>query len=87
MLPKFLHQLLRIVRRGIVALAILLIKTYQVAVSPLLPFNHCRFHPSCSSYAVEALEKHGPLKGFSLSLRRILRCHPLSSGDVYDPVP
>ena len=87
MLPNFFAQLLRIVRQGIVALAVLLIKAYQVVLSPLLPFNQCRFEPSCSHYAVEALQKHGPLKGSYLSVRRILRCHPLYHGDVYDPVP
>jgi uncharacterized protein len=86
-LPNFLHQFLHIVRRGIAALFIQLIKAYQVALSPLLPFNQCRFQPSCSSYAVEAIEKHGPLKGVTLAVRRILRCHPLYRGDVYDPVP
>ena len=86
-LPNFLHQPLRFVRRGIVALAVLLIKAYQVVLSPLLPFNQCRFEPSCSHYAVEAFEKHGPVKGLVLAVRRVLRCHPLYRGDVYDPVP
>ena len=74
-------------RQSSVALAVLLIKTYQAALSPLLPFNQCRYHPSCSAYAVEALEKHGLLKGLSLAVRRVLRCHPLSRHGVYDPVP
>jgi putative membrane protein insertion efficiency factor len=75
------------VSRGTAALAVLLIRAYQAALSPLLPFNQCRFEPSCSHYAIEAFQKHGPLKGLALSIRRILRCHPLYHGDLYDPVP
>jgi putative membrane protein insertion efficiency factor len=48
--------------------------------------NHCRFYPSCSSYAIEAVEKHGALKGSYLTLRRLLRCHPFHCGGC-DPVP
>ncbi|MBI9076367.1 MAG: membrane protein insertion efficiency factor YidD [Desulfatibacillum sp.] len=66
-------------------LLILPIRIYQRFVSPLLG-PHCRFYPSCSQYAVEAIETHGPAKGLWLAIRRILRCHPLSSGG-YDPVP
>ncbi len=66
---------------------ILLIKTYHLLVSPLLPFNHCRFYPSCSQYAIEAVEQHGVAKGAWLALRRVLRCHPLSKNAGYDPVP
>lgn len=61
------------------------IKTYQYAISPFLG-NHCRFWPSCSQYAVEAIETHGPLKGAMLTIRRIGRCHPWHDGG-YDPVP
>jgi len=86
-LHTFLRRFLNTVRRGSVALAVLLIKTYQVALSPLLPFNQCRYHPSCSEYALEALEKYGLLKGLTLAVRRILRCHPFSRNGVYDPVP
>ena len=64
---------------------ILLIRVYQMVLSPFLG-NHCRFYPSCSSYAIEALEKHGFLRGLWLSLRRISRCHPWHEGGV-DPVP
>ncbi|MEN8177220.1 MAG: membrane protein insertion efficiency factor YidD [Pseudomonadota bacterium] len=66
-------------------LLIALIRTYQILLSPFLG-NHCRFYPSCSSYAVEALEKHGFVKGLWLSLRRISHCHPWHEGGV-DPVP
>ncbi|MFO7326524.1 MAG: membrane protein insertion efficiency factor YidD [Pseudomonadota bacterium] len=64
---------------------IALIRGYQLAISPLLG-QCCRFHPSCSCYAREAIEKHGPLKGLSLSARRLLRCHPFNEGGI-DPVP
>ncbi|WP_417153773.1 membrane protein insertion efficiency factor YidD [Rikenella microfusus] len=62
-----------------------LIRFYQSAISPFLP-NACRFTPTCSQYALEAFRKYGPLKGFWLSLRRILRCHPWG-GSGHDPVP
>ncbi|MBT8051287.1 MAG: membrane protein insertion efficiency factor YidD [Gammaproteobacteria bacterium] len=62
-----------------------LIRSYQVLLSPFLG-NHCRFTPSCSTYAMEAIEKHGALKGGWLALKRIGRCHPLCDGG-YDPVP
>ena len=58
---------------------------YKGAISPLTPPS-CRFTPSCSTYAVEALRKHGPFKGLYLAIRRILRCHPWG-GSGYDPVP
>jgi uncharacterized protein len=62
-----------------------LIRLYQYGVSPLLGSN-CRFYPSCSCYAHEALNVHGVLRGSWLSARRILRCHPWHPGG-YDPVP
>ena len=62
-----------------------LIRGYQYLFRPLLGSN-CRFYPSCSDYAREAVEKHGALKGGWLALRRILRCHPYHPGG-YDPVP
>lgn len=62
-----------------------LIRIYQYAISPLLGRN-CRFHPNCSEYAVEALQRHGVLRGFGLALYRIGRCHPWHPGG-YDPVP
>ena len=58
---------------------------YKLIISPLLP-NACRFYPTCSSYAIEALSKHGLFKGCFLSIKRILRCHPYCDGG-YDPVP
>ncbi len=62
-----------------------MVRFYQLAISPYLP-NNCRYVPTCSSYAMEALEEFGPLKGGYLIFRRILRCHPFSKGG-YDPVP
>lgn len=62
-----------------------LIRAYQNAVSPLLG-PRCRFHPSCSAYAAEALQVHGTLRGSYLAVRRVARCHPLNEGGL-DPVP
>ncbi|CAG0961665.1 Putative membrane protein insertion efficiency factor [Rhodocyclaceae bacterium] len=64
---------------------ILLVKLYQYAISPMLG-RSCRFHPTCSEYAVEALQRHGALKGLWLAVRRIGRCHPWHPGG-FDPVP
>jgi uncharacterized protein len=61
------------------------VRAYQVIVSPLLPPS-CRFLPSCSDYAIEALGRHGALLGGGLALRRLARCHPWG-GSGYDPVP
>jgi putative membrane protein insertion efficiency factor len=64
---------------------VLAIRAYQLAISPMLG-NRCRFHPSCSDYSMEALQRHGLFKGFWLAVRRIGRCHPWHPGG-YDPVP
>jgi putative membrane protein insertion efficiency factor len=66
-------------------LLVQLIRAYQASLSPLLP-PACRYYPSCSEYAVTAIERHGAAKGSILAAKRILRCHPFSSGG-YDPVP
>ena len=71
--------------RAVRTALVLLVRGYQVAISPLLP-PACRYYPTCSHYAVEALERHGALRGSWLALRRILRCHPFRPGG-YDPVP
>lgn len=62
-----------------------LIRAYRYILSPWIG-QHCRFYPSCSHYAIEALETHGPAKGLYLTLRRLLRCHPWHPGGA-DPVP
>jgi len=62
-----------------------LVKIYQYAISPMLG-SRCRFDPSCSQYAVEALQRHGAFKGTWLAVRRVGRCHPWHPGG-YDPVP
>ena len=61
------------------------VKFYKLFISPIIP-NSCRYTPTCSSYAIEAIQKHGPLKGGWLALKRILRCNPWG-GSGYDPVP
>jgi len=63
----------------------LLIRAYRYVVSPLLGM-HCRFHPSCSAYALEALKRYGTARGAWLALRRLVRCHPWHPGG-YDPLP
>ena len=72
-------------KRLIVNILILPVRFYQLAVSTLLPPS-CRYVPTCSQYTIEALRKHGPVKGLWLAVRRILRCHPWG-GSGYDPVP
>ncbi|TKA88927.1 membrane protein insertion efficiency factor YidD [Guyparkeria sp. SB14A] len=62
-----------------------LVKGYRLLISPMLPPS-CRFYPTCSEYAVEALSRHGALKGGWLTLRRLGRCHPFCAGGI-DPVP
>ena len=62
------------------------IRFYQRFVSPAFPAR-CRFRPTCSAYAYEAIQKYGALKGGWLALRRLSRCHPFYHGDIYDPVP
>jgi len=71
------------------AILIAPIRFYRYCISPLFPPS-CRFTPTCSQYAIEAIQVHGPLKGLFLAVRRLLRCHPvkwLGGGQGYDPVP
>jgi len=65
--------------------AVVMIRFYQKAISPWLP-PACRYYPTCSAYAIEAIERHGFLRGVLLAVKRILRCHPFHAGG-YDPVP
>ena len=69
------------------AIVIFFIRMYKAALSPILPFNHCRFYPSCSEYAMEAVEKHGVFHGLYLAAKRLGRCHPFHKHAGYDPVP
>ena len=65
------------------------IRFYRCFLSPLAPPS-CRFHPTCSAYALEAIESHGPMRGLAVAVRRLLRCHPitlLGGGSGIDPVP
>ena len=78
-------RLVSYISRGIVWILILLVRGYQIFISPLFPAT-CRYVPTCSSYTIEALRKHGLIKGAFLSIRRILSCHPWG-GQGYDPVP
>ena len=63
-----------------------LLRIYRTGISPLCP-PRCRFTPTCSQYACEAITKYGAAKGTWLALKRLLRCHPFYKGDFYDPVP
>ena len=73
------------IKRMPALVAIGIIMFYRMAISPLLP-PACRFVPTCSAYAYEAIQKYGAWKGGKLAVRRILKCHPFHSGG-YDPVP
>ena len=66
-------------------LLLLLVQFYRSCISPLLPPS-CRYYPTCSAYAMEAIERYGARRGGWMALKRILRCHPLHAGG-YDPVP
>jgi len=77
--------LLRALERALNWVLIGLIKVYQHTLGPLMPMS-CRFEPSCSRYAVEALRRHGPFRGTLLAVWRVLRCNPFNAGG-YDPVP
>ena len=63
-----------------------IINFYRYCISPFIPAR-CRYYPTCSEYAIEALKTHGILKGLCLSIRRLSRCHPLCKRDYFDPVP
>jgi len=67
------------------ALAVAMVRLYQILIAPLLGAN-CRFQPSCSHYAIDALKKYGFFRGSWLAVKRIFRCHPFHPGG-YDPVP
>ena len=81
---KFIYRLIgKIIKKLLIAL----VRFYRVCISPYKGQIHCRFTPTCSQYALEALEKYGPIKGTYLAVKRILRCNPFSKKGGYDPVP
>lgn len=80
-----MKQLFALLNRLLATLLILPIRFYRTAISPLTPPS-CRFTPTCSQYAIEAIGRYGPFKGLYLAVRRVLRCHPWG-GSGYDPVP
>lgn len=84
-MSNVVRRAIRAVSTALVALLLLPIWVYQKAISPYTPPS-CRFTPSCSEYARQALIKHGPVKGLWLAIKRIMRCHPWG-GSGYDPVP
>ncbi|MDX9890922.1 MAG: membrane protein insertion efficiency factor YidD [Bacteroidales bacterium] len=80
-----MNTLIQYLSKAIRFIFVLLIKIYQIFLSPLMG-RSCRFTPTCSSYGIEAIQKHGPVKGGWLTLKRIIRCNPWG-GSGYDPVP
>jgi putative membrane protein insertion efficiency factor len=72
-------------RTILVKIFVSIIRSYQICVSPFFFAPCCRFYPSCSEYAIEAIKLHGPAKGSFMGIKRILLCHPLHPGG-YDPV-
>ena len=73
------------IKKAVTALLILPVRFYQYVISPMMPAS-CRYTPTCSQYAIEALRVHGPFKGSWLAVKRIARCHPWG-GHGHDPVP
>ncbi|HPE40422.1 MAG TPA: membrane protein insertion efficiency factor YidD [Bacteroidales bacterium] len=80
-----MNTLIQYLSKAIRFIFVLVIKIYQIFLSPLMG-RSCRFTPTCSSYGIEAIQKHGPVKGGWLTLKRIIRCNPWG-GSGYDPVP
>jgi hypothetical protein len=76
---------MKYLRAVCVFMLLLPIRFYRMGISPMLPPS-CRYQPTCSAYAMEAIVRHGPVKGLYLAVRRVLRCHPWGGGG-YDPVP
>lgn len=77
--------MITLLKKLLVKLLLIPIYIYRATISPLIGPS-CRFTPTCSRYAIDALKKHGPFKGLYLTIRRILKCHPWG-GSGYDPVP
>ena len=83
---KGIKKILKYFNNILKKILISLIKFYRIYLSPLKRNSHCRYIPTCSTYAIEVIEKYGPFKGTFLALKRILRCNPFSKGGC-DPVP
>lgn len=73
------------IRQAVVWFLVAIVRLYQTTISPMTPAS-CKFHPTCSAYAVTALRRHGPVKGVALASARLARCHPWQEGGI-DPVP
>jgi uncharacterized protein len=80
-----MNKLFHYLRKALVFLLVLPVKFYQYAISPMLG-SSCRYYPTCSQYTIEALKKHGPVKGLWLAIKRIASCNPWG-GHGHDPVP
>ncbi|MBI9103554.1 MAG: membrane protein insertion efficiency factor YidD [Spirochaetales bacterium] len=79
------NVIISLLSKGFSLILIGIIKFYRIFISPLLP-RSCRYYPTCSAYALQAIQKYGPAKGSLLAAKRIGRCHPFHSGG-YDPLP
>lgn len=77
---------MKLIKQGVLFIFLTLIRMYQLVISPMMGPSKCRYVPTCSEYAREALQKHGILKGLWLSIKRIARCAPWG-GHGFDPVP
>ena len=84
-IQRKMKKVLKWINKALSRVLLVPIFFYKRCISPFTPPS-CRFTPTCSQYAVEAIQKHGPFKGLYLAIRRILRCHPWG-GSGYDPVP
>ncbi len=82
---KLWNKLYGYIKAGIVFVLIIPIKIYQFSISPMLSAS-CRYTPTCSAYSIQALKKHGPIKGSYLAIKRILSCNPWG-GHGHDPIP
>lgn len=79
------HSLVNLLNNLAVIIFVFVIKAYQIIISPILG-QRCRFYPSCSSYAIAAIENHGIIRGIFFALKRLVKCHPWDPGG-HDPVP
>ena len=80
-------MLVKIIRMGVIMKKFLIFLIHKYQKIPLSSHNKCRFQPTCSNYAIEAIERYGSMKGSYLSIKRIFRCNPFNKNYGYDPVP